>query len=82
MNAELKKRQLEVFLYGPGSSMVPAPALYAAGPPTVPAPAPYTFYGPSSRAICHQKEAGKEVEEAVKLYRSHRRIFNEVVYIN
>ena len=42
INAELKKRRLEVFSDGPGPSTVPVPAPYAAGPSTFPAPLLYT----------------------------------------
>ena len=41
LNAELKKRRLEVLSDEPGPSTIPAPAPYVAGPSTVPAPAPY-----------------------------------------
>ena len=41
LNADLKKRRLEVLSDEPGPSTIPAPAPYVAGPSTVPAPAPY-----------------------------------------
>ena len=78
---------LDVISDEPGRSTIPTPTPYAAGPSTIPVPAPLpcrTFDGPSSRTEYEKayrggKAAEKEVEEAFKLYKSHRRIFNTVI---
>ena len=66
LNAELKKRRLEVLSDEPGPSTIPAPAPYVAGPSTVPAPAPYADTHEEERERTSSTEKERQQEKKLK----------------